>query len=55
MLLKTTIPYAQGPLLNQIRTNGQIIHESFENEGTYIEAYVDQRLYGEWKKVMEQV
>lgn len=55
MLLKTTIPYAQGTLLNQIRTNGQIIHESFENEGTYIEAYVDQRLYGEWKKVMEHV
>ncbi len=55
MLLKTTIPYAHGTLLNQIRTSGQIIHESFENEGTYIEAYVDQRLYGEWKKVMGHV
>ncbi|QUI24644.1 GTPase HflX [Vallitalea pronyensis] len=53
MLLKSTIPYAQGTLLNQIRTNGQIVHESYENDGTYIEAYVDERLYGEWKKVME--
>lgn len=55
MLLKTTIPYNQGTLLNQIRTNGQIVHESYEHDGTYIEAYVDNRIYGEWKKMMEQV
>lgn len=49
--IKEVIPYDNGNLLNQIRTNGQIINEEYKNEGTYIEAYVDSRTYGEINKI----
>ncbi|GKX30929.1 hypothetical protein SH1V18_34090 [Vallitalea longa] len=48
--IKGIIPYDNGNLLNQIRTTGQIINEEYKNEGTYIEAYVDSKTYGEINK-----
>lgn len=50
-LIKEIIPYNNGNLLNQIRTNGQIMCEKYENEGTYVEAYVDLKTYGELSKI----
>lgn len=44
IFIKTIIPYTNGSTLQAIRIYGQILLERYENEGTYIEAYVDQFL-----------
>lgn len=49
ILIKTIIPYDQGSTLQAIRVYGQIIKESYENEGTYIEAYVDHFVLNKYK------
>lgn len=49
VLIKTTIPYDQGSTLQAIRVYGQILKESYENDGTYIEAYVDHFLMNKYK------
>lgn len=49
VLIKTTIPYDQGSTLQAIRIYGQILKESYENDGTYIEAYVDHFLLNKYK------
>ncbi|GMQ58487.1 hypothetical protein AN1V17_28820 [Vallitalea sediminicola] len=54
-LIKEVISYDNGNLLNQIRINGQIIKEEYKNEGTYIEAYVDDKIYGELNKIKTKV
>lgn len=41
-LVRLLIPYDKGNAVQYIRSYGHIIKESFENEGTYIEAYLDQ-------------
>jgi GTP-binding protein HflX len=48
ILIKTTIPYDQGSTLQAIRVYGQILKESYENDGTYIEAYVDHFLLNKY-------
>lgn len=40
--IKMTIPYDKGSQLQIIRSYGQIIEESYQNEGVYVEAYIDQ-------------
>ncbi|GMQ64477.1 GTPase HflX [Vallitalea maricola] len=55
ILIKEVISYDNGNLLNQIRVNGQIIKEEYRNEGTYIEAYVDDKTYGELNKIKTKV
>lgn len=55
ILIKEVISYDNGNLLNQIRVNGQIIKEEYKNEGTYIEAYVDDKTYGELNKIKTKV
>ncbi|WP_304943985.1 GTPase HflX [Vallitalea guaymasensis] len=55
ILIKEVISYDNGNLLNQIRINGQIIKEEYRNEGTYIEAYVDDKTYGELNKIKTKV
>ena len=40
------IPYEQGSMLQQIRSMGELITEEYLPEGTRIEAYVPQELYG---------
>lgn len=49
ILIKTIIPYDQGNILQAIRVYGQILIESYENEGTYIEAYVDNFILNKYK------
>lgn len=49
VLIKTIIPYDQGSTLQAIRIYGQIIKEAYENDGTYIEAYVDHFLLNKYK------
>lgn len=49
IMIKTIIPYNQGSTLQAIRTLGQIVVEKHENEGTYIEAYVDHFLMNKYK------
>lgn len=40
-LMKITIPYDQGDILQKLRSFGQIITESYVNEGTYVELYIE--------------
>ncbi|MCT4542548.1 MAG: GTPase HflX [Vallitalea sp.] len=54
IFIKEIIPYDNGSILNQIRTNGQIINEEYRNEGTYIEAFVDIKTFGELNKLKEK-
>ncbi|PKM51271.1 MAG: GTPase HflX [Firmicutes bacterium HGW-Firmicutes-7] len=49
VLIKTIIPYDQGSTLQAIRVYGQILKETYENDGTYIEAYVDSFLLSKYK------
>lgn len=49
ILVKTTIPYDQGSILQQIREYGQIIVETYENDGTYIEAYLEEALVNKFQ------
>lgn len=49
ILIKTTIPYDQGSALQAVRVYGQILKETYENDGTYIEAYVDHFLLSKYK------
>lgn len=49
VFIKTIIPYAQGSTLQAIRNYGQITKETYENEGTYVEAYVDQFILNKYK------
>lgn len=39
--LKIVIPYAQGQILQKLRTYGHIVEESYVNEGTYVELYIE--------------
>jgi GTP-binding protein HflX len=43
-LIKVVIPYSEGSKLQAIRSNGEIIVEEYQNEGTYIEAYLEDAL-----------
>ncbi len=49
VFIKTVIPYSQGSTLQAIRNFGQIMKETYENDGTYIEAYVDHFLLSKYK------
>ncbi len=49
ILIKKIIPYQDGNILSAIRTYGQIIIERYENEGTYVEAYVDNVIASKYK------
>jgi GTP-binding protein HflX len=54
IFIQETIPYNNGNILNHIRINGQIINEEYKSEGTYIEAFVDYKTYGEVNKVLKK-
>ena len=47
-LIKTVIPYDQGNTLQGIRTYGQIVVEEYENDGIYIEAYLEEALINKY-------
>ncbi len=40
--LKIVVPYAQGNILQKLRSFGQIVDESYVNEGTYLELYIEE-------------
>lgn len=40
--LNIVVPYDQGHILQKLRSFGQIVKESYENEGTAIELYIDE-------------
>ncbi len=40
--LKIVIPYAQGQILQKVRSFGQIVEEEYVNDGTYIEVYIEE-------------
>lgn len=40
--LKIVVPYAQGNILQKLRSFGQIVNESYVNEGTYLELYIEE-------------
>lgn len=46
--VKVVIPYSQGSKLQAIRSSGQIIVEEFKNDGTYIEAYLEDALVNKY-------
>jgi GTP-binding protein HflX len=41
-LMKIIVPYHQGQILQKLRTYGQIQEESYVNEGTYVEVYIEE-------------
>jgi len=41
-LMKIIVPYHQGQILQKLRTYGQILEESYVNEGTYVEVYIEE-------------
>ena len=47
--MKLLIPYAQGGFLAKIRETGKIYNESYEKDGTLVDALVDLRLAGQAK------
>lgn len=49
IFIKTTIPYDKGSTLQAIRNYGQIMKETYENDGTYVEAYVDDFILSKYK------
>jgi GTP-binding protein HflX len=40
--IKIVIPYSQGQILQVLRVYGHIIEESYTNEGTYVEVYIEE-------------
>lgn len=40
--LKIVVPYAKGNILQKLRSFGQIVEEAYENEGTYLELYIEE-------------
>lgn len=47
--IKTIIPYDKGSVLQSVRSFGQIIVEEYKNDGTYIEAYLEEALVNKYK------
>ena len=41
-LMNIIVPYHQGQILQKLRTYGQILEESYVNEGTYVEVYIEE-------------
>ena len=50
-VIKYTFSYEMGSLVQNIRETGQIIKEEYTNEGTYIEAYVNDEIYNRVEKL----
>lgn len=46
ILLERLIPYKDAGILQQIRKQGELLKESYEEDGIYIQAYVSKELYG---------
>lgn len=40
--LKIIVPYDQGHIIQKLRSFGQIVEESYVNEGTFIEVYIEE-------------
>lgn len=40
--MKITIPYSEGHILQKLRSYGQITIESYVNDGTYVELYIEE-------------
>lgn len=40
--LKIVVPYAQGDVLQKLRSFGQIVTTSYVNDGTYVELYIEE-------------
>ena len=47
--MKVIIPYDQSHILQYIRAYGQIQNEEYRNEGTYIEAYLEDAIINKYK------
>jgi len=48
-LIKTVIPYDKGNVLKEIRKYGEIIIDEYKNDGTYIEAYLEEAFINKYK------
>jgi GTP-binding protein HflX len=48
-LIKVKIPYDKGHIVQNIRTYGQLLVERFDEDGTYVEAYLDDALIQKYK------
>lgn len=44
-----TLPYDQGHILQKLRTHGQIVRESYENNGTYVELYIEESYVNKYR------
>lgn len=51
--INEVIPYAKGHVIDLIRTKGQLINEEYVAEGTKVLGYVNQALYGQIRKILE--
>jgi GTP-binding protein HflX len=49
IFIMTTIPYDKGSVLQIIREQGQIKLERYDEDGTYIEAYLDEALVNKFQ------
>lgn len=52
-VIKYTFSYELGSLVQNIRETGQIIKEEYRNEGTYIEAYVNDEIYNKVRSIQK--
>lgn len=48
-LIETVIPYDQGSLVQVIREYGQLLKEEFQQDGTYVKAYLEPALINKYK------
>jgi GTP-binding protein HflX len=46
ILIERVIPYGDAGIIQQIRTNGELLAEDYRPEGVYIKAYVPMDVYG---------
>lgn len=46
VLIERVIPYQDAAILQMIRTQGELLEESYEPEGIFVRAYVPMQLYG---------
>lgn len=46
ILIERVIPYQNAAILQMIRTQGELLEESYEPEGIFVRAYVPMQLYG---------
>lgn len=53
ILIERVIPYSKAGIIQQIRTQGELLEEEYQSEGIYIKAYLSMETFGKLEQTLE--